>query len=227
MGSKGNNRHIKRLAAHRYLNVERKVNPYVLKQNAGRHTLSLSIAIATLIKEKLGFAKTADEARRILKAGSVEVNGKVIKDSRYPVGFGDIILFKPNSEKYSVGVGSKGVVDMKKVESDERQVLKVTGKYIAKSNKEMIRLHDGTIHPSVKGVSVNDSVVLKGGKVGEVLKLEEGARCLVIKGVHTSEEGKVVQIKKGTALRDATVEISGKGGNTETLLDNIVVIGAK
>ena len=40
MGSKGNNRHIKSLAAPRYLHIERKVNAYVLKPNAGRHTLA-------------------------------------------------------------------------------------------------------------------------------------------------------------------------------------------
>lgn len=229
MGSKGNNRHIKRLAAPRYIHIERKVNAYVLKPNAGRHTLQTSIALATVIKEKLNFAQNEKEAKRILNEGSVEVNGKKIKDPRYPVGFGDIIHFKPSNEHYIIGVGSKGVIKVSKHDSSKEadRVFKVIGKYIAEGNKEMIRLYNGIILPSAKGVSVNDSVEVKDGKVHKVIKLEKGAKCLVVKGIHASEEGTISEINKGTALRAATVEIRGSKGNTETLLDNIIVIGAK
>jgi len=227
MGSKGNDRHVKRLASPRYLHIERKVSAYVLKPNAGRHTFQSSIALATVIKEKLNFAQNSREVKRILKAGGVEVNGKVIKDERYPVGFGDILHFKPSGEKYEIGVGSKGVIKIEKYEGKGEQAQKVIGKYIAKSNKEMLRLYNGVTLPSTKGVSVNDSVVLKEGKVHKILKLEKGAKCLVIKGVHASLEGTIAEIKKGTALRDATVEIHGRNAKTETLLDNILVIGAK
>ena len=79
----------------------------------------------------------------------------------------------------------------------------------------------------MKGVSVNDSVTIKDGKIQKIIKLEKGAKCLVIKGVHASEDGTITEIKKGTALRAATVEIEGNKGNTETLLDNIMVTGAK
>lgn len=228
MGSKGNNRHIKRLAASRYINIGRKVNPYVLKPNAGRHTLDSSIAISTVIKEKLGIAQNERESRRILNAGSVEVNGKVVKDPRFPIGFGDVISFKPSKEQFSIGVGRSGTITVSKAQWHHHdQPLKVVGKYIASSKKEMVRLYNGVIIPSVNGVSVNDSVMVKDGKIYKVIKLEKGAKCLVVKGVHASLEGTIAEIKKGTALRDATVEIHGKSGSTETLLGNIIVTGAK
>ncbi len=228
MGSKGNNRHIKRLAASRYINIGRKVNPYVLKPNAGRHTLDSSIAISTVIKEKLGIAQNERESRRILNAGSVEVNGKVVKDPRFPIGFGDVISFKPSKEQFSIGVGRSGTITVSKAQGHHHdQPLKVVGKYIASSKKEMVRLYNGVIIPSANGVSVNDSVMVKDGKIHKVIKLEKGAKCLVVKGVHASLEGTIAEIKKGTALRDATVEIHGKSGSTETLLDNIIVTGAK
>lgn len=228
MGSKGNNRHIKRLASSKYLHIGRKVEPYVSKPNAGRHTLESSMSISTALKEKLSVALNAKEAKRILKSGNVQVNGKVIKDTHYPLGFGDLIHFKPSSTSFAVGVGSKGVIKFEKVEGKEHaHIFKVIGKYIAKGNKEMIRLHDGTVIPSSKGIKVNDSVHLKEGKVHDVLKLQNGARCLVVKGLHASESGVIKEIKDGTALRRATVSIEGKSGVTETLLDNVMVIGAK
>ncbi len=228
MGSKGNNRHIKRLASPRYLHVEKKVNAYVIKPNAGRHTLDSSIALATVLKEKLGVASNTKEVKQILKSGNVEVNGKQVKDERYPLGFGDVLHFKPSNERYSVGVGGRGAVSIEKLEGMEPvHAFKVIGKYVAKGNKEMIRLYNGTVIPSAKGVSVNDSVYLKEGRVQDVLKLQKGAHCLVIKGVHAAESGVISEIKLGTALRKATVAIEGGKGRTETLLDNVMVVGAK
>ncbi len=228
MGSKGNNRHIKRLASSKYIHVDRKVQPYVSKPNPGRHTLDSSISISTALKEKLAVASNAKEAKLILKSGNVQVNGKVVKDTRYPLGFGDLVHFKPSNESFAVSVGSKGVVKFEKVTGKEHaHIFKVVGKYLAKGNKDMIRLHDGTVMPSSKEVKVNDSVHVKEGKVHDVLKLQSGARCLVVKGLHASESGVIKEIKVGTALRRATVSMEGKNGLTETLLDNVMVIGAK
>ncbi|MCL4365010.1 MAG: S4 domain-containing protein [Candidatus Marsarchaeota archaeon] len=228
MGSKGNNRHIKRLAAQRYLHIERKVHAYIMKPNAGRHTLGSSIALATVIKEKLGLADTTKEAKSAIKSGSIEINGKVIRDMRYPLGFGDIVHLKSSGESYVVGVGKRGSVSVTKLQhNDSGQTFKVVGKYVAAGNKEMLRLHSGAVLQSAGGAKVNDSVKILEGKISEVVRLEKGARCLVIKGIHASENGVISDIKPGTALRSSTVEIEGEGGKTETLLDNIMVVGGK
>ena len=99
MGSKGNNSHIKRLAAPRYLHVERKVHAYVMKPNAGRHTLDSSIALSDGAQgEARCGIRTGGRLRGYSKSGNVEVNGKPITDERYPLGFGDVIHFKPSNE---------------------------------------------------------------------------------------------------------------------------------
>ncbi|MDE1851094.1 MAG: hypothetical protein KGH69_00180 [Candidatus Micrarchaeota archaeon] len=225
MASKGNNRHVKRIASNRYLHIERKVRKYVAKPNAGRHTGLSSISITTVLKEKLALAKNSFEASKALKGGSIEVNGKVVKDPRYPVGFGDIIHVKPAKESFVVSVGNKGAVELKKHSGKEEQAFKVIGKYLAKGKETMVRLHNGSVLKAGKEVKVNDSVTLKNGSIDKVMKLQEGASCLVIRGVHASEEGRIKSIKKGTATRPTTVEIEGKQGSTETLLDNVMVIG--
>lgn len=229
MGNKGNNRHVKRLASNRYVNVHRKVHAYLAKPNAGRHTADSSIALRTIITEKLSIADNSREARMIIKNGSVEVNGKVVRDERYPIGFGDLIRFVPINKLYRVTVARHGVVSIEEADGKQtkEQVFKVVGKYIARKNKPMIRLHDGTSVSCDKDVSVNDSITLSSGKVGEVLKLEKGAHCLVINGVHASESGVIKEIKKGTATRKPTVEIEIAKGSSETLLDNIMVVSGK
>ncbi|MDE1823026.1 MAG: hypothetical protein KGI00_02760 [Candidatus Micrarchaeota archaeon] len=225
MGAKGNQRHVKRIASNRYLHVERKIKKYVMKPNAGRHTGSSSIALSTVLKEKLMLAKNSFEANKALKSGSIEVNGRAVHDGRYPVGFGDIIHIKPARESFTVYVGKKGVVDFRKHSGKEEQAFKVIGKYLTNGRKIMVRLHNGNVLEGSKDVMVNDSVTLKNGSIDKVMKLKEGASCLVIKGVHASESGTIRSIKKGTATRPPTVEIEGKKGSAETLLDNIMVVG--
>lgn len=228
MGNKGNNRHIKRIASDNYVHVERKVKKYVVKPDAGRHTGNSSIALITVLKEKLFLAKNSFEARRAIKSGEIQVNGKVVKQERYPLGFGDIIHVVPAKSEYIVTVAKYGHVDVKKMEhKTDAMPLKVIGKYIASGKKIMIRLHDGTTVPGSNDLKVNDSVTLENGKVSKHMKLEKGAKCLVVKGLHASESGTIKEIKPGTATRPATVEIEAGKGMTETLLENILVTGGK
>ncbi len=226
MGNKGNNRHVKRLASNRYVHVERKVCAYISKPTAGRHSLDSSIAIATVLSEKLNLSSDMKESKRIVNAGSVEVNGKLIKNVKFPVGFGDVLHFIPSNEYFRIIVARKGSVSTEKIEKwDGRRVAKVIGKYKAKGNMEMVKLYDGSVLQSIKGVKVNDSVSIINGKADRVIKLEKGAKCLVINGLHASESGIISNIKPGTALRAATVEIEGDAGKAETLLENVMAIG--
>ena len=164
----------------------------------------------------------------VINAGSVEVNGKAVNSLKYPLGFGDVIYFKQSNEHYRIGVGKKGAIAVEKesAEKAKEHIFKVIGKYLAKGNREMIRLYNGTVVPSVKDVRVNDSVRIKDGKIDGVIRLEKGARCLVIRGVHASESGTISDIRQGTALRGAIVEIESPEGKKQTLLDNVMAVGA-
>ena len=50
---------------------------------------------------------------------------------------------------------------------------------------------------------------------------------MVYKGIHAPETGKISKITKGDMLMDAKVEIKPeKGESFETVVDNIIVVGA-
>jgi small subunit ribosomal protein S4e len=225
MGRKGNSRHISRLASSRYVHVMKKTSAYVSKQRPGRHTLATSIALITVLKEKINLVKNSAEARSVIKKGAIKVNGKVVKDERYPVGFGDIIDVEPSKETFAVDVAKHGVVKVEKAAAQNERTLKVIGKYVAKGNKIMIRLHDGTTMNGNKEVKVNDSVEVKNGKIEKVLRFEKGANCYVVHGEHASENGILKEIKAGTATRVPTVEVESAGKKFETLVGNVMVIG--
>jgi small subunit ribosomal protein S4e len=228
MSKKGGSGHIKRLAASNYLKVNRKASKFIARPNPGRHSLAMSIALITFLKEKLS-QMSAKEARKVMASGGIEVNGKQVKDPKFPLGFNDIIYIKPEDIYYKITSGKYGVISFEKVskENASKNIFKVVGKYTAKGGKIMLRLHNGNIIEGSNEIKVNDSVVLQEGKLEKVLKFENGARCMVYMGVHAPETGKIVKINKGGMLSRESVEVkSDRGEGFETVAKNIIVIGA-
>ncbi len=228
MANKGANRHMKRIAAPKYQKIMRRLSKYVVKPGAGKHRVEESIALLTVLKEKLNLARNSAEARRILNRGLVEVDGKVIKEEKYPIGFGDIIHLKPTDDYYRVGMGKYNTFTLDKISKEEssKNMYKVVGKYIAKGNKAMLRLHNGNAIKMEKDAKVGDSVIIENGKIEEVLKFKEGAKCLVINGVHASAQGVIKSITPSSSRREKIVEVEGDGSSFQTTANNIMVVGA-
>ncbi len=225
MASKGNTRHIRRLASTRYMKIGRKTSKYVSKPMAGRHRGDSSIALITVLKEKI-MKSTTREIKYLLNKGAVEVNGKVVRIERYPVGFGDLIYLKPSGETYKVTSGKNGAFAIEKEEKAGKQLFRVIGKHTVRGGKVAVRIHDGRIfNYKDNKIKVNDSVVLGKNGIDKIIAMEKGKECYVMNGTHATEKGEIVEINKGTALRDATVKIKGSNGEFETLLRNVMVVG--
>lgn len=211
---------MKRLSSPAFFGVARKRVRYVTKPNAGRHTLSRCISLALAVK-MIGDARTTGDADRAIKAGEVQVNGHAVREPKYPVGLNDTITAGGKSSR--VWINAQGKVSLSKAEG--AAVYKIVGKYVASKGKLMVKLHDGSTMHSVGKVMVNDSVVVKGGKIEKELRLEDGATCAVIDGVHVGTKGKVVQLTKGTMHKSRTAVIEGESGNRfETPVRNVMVI---
>jgi small subunit ribosomal protein S4e len=181
-----------------------------------------------ILRDKLMITANRNEAKKALKTGKIEVNGKIVRSEKFPVGLGDIVRIALTGESYRVSIAKGAVIKLDKLHAkDTDRTLKVIGKYLAAGKKTMFRLHDGSaVNAGKEEARVNDSVVLSGAKIKDVLKFEKGAKCFVIKGAHASQGGTVSEIKKGSATSNAMVKIDGDGGSFETIVDNVMVVGA-
>jgi ribosomal protein S4E len=101
----------------------------------------------------------------------------------------------------------------------------VVGKYKDKENRLMLRLHDGTAIGAKSDIAVNDSVILKDGKIERTIKLAPGARCSVVDGVHVGAQGTVVNLVEGTMHKPRSLVIESGSSKFETLVGNIMVTG--
>jgi small subunit ribosomal protein S4e len=221
MANKGGSGYIKRLNAPKYFAIHRKEHKYIIKQNPGRHSLAKSIAL-TVAVDKLGLAIDRPEAKKLIKAGLVMVNGKKILDPRFPIGLNDVVL--ANSEEHMVGINQRGQITLEKAEKG-KQVYKVIGKFKYSGNSVMLRLHDGSIVKANADAKTDDSVTVANGKVSKVIKFGPGSKCEIIDGVHVGKSGKIKDVMAGNMHKTKSVIVEqSSGGKFETLVKNIIVV---
>ncbi|MDE1811163.1 MAG: hypothetical protein KGH66_03915 [Candidatus Micrarchaeota archaeon] len=227
MANKGKSRHIKGLNAPKYFAIHRKEHKYIIKQDAGRHTLARSVALSLIVR-KIKVADNSGDARTIIKTGNIMVNGKAVKEPKYPVGLSDTIQVKGGKGHYRIGINRLAKISIDeatKGDADSR-LCRVIGKYKAEGNTLMLRLHDGSIVKGGKEARVNDSVILdQKGRISKIVKLDIGSQCSVIDGVHVGTSGTVKELKEGNMHKDKSAIIEGKDGKFETLVKNIMVTG--
>ena len=102
----GSSNHLKRLAMPRSWPLPRKTSIWVTRANAGAHALELCMPVRVVIRDVIGYAKSAREVRHILHNGLVSVDGRVCKDSRRGVGFMDVLTL--GEENYRCIIDRKG-----------------------------------------------------------------------------------------------------------------------
>lgn len=184
---------LKRLAAPKFWPIEVKTKKYVVKPMPGPHSLKSSMPVGVVLRDILKNAETMKEARQILHNGAVKIDGKVVKDHRFPVGLMDII--EVGNEIYRVVSEKKGLA-LKKIEKKELfKLARIENKLHVKGKKLQLNLHDGkNILVDKDEYKTGDVLVLDMEKrIKQVLKFDKNAVAMIIQGKNA---GQVVTIKK-------------------------------
>jgi small subunit ribosomal protein S4e len=192
--------HIKRINAPKRWDVLRKSNTFISRPNAGRD-FSLCLSLNTVLKELLGKTKTTKESKYLIKNKGVMVNGKIVYDEKYPVGFFDIVSFPASGESFRLIVNEENVLFLLKTRGEDAQLKlsKVLDKKTLSKDTVQLNCSDGrnflfkASDASLKGISINDSLLysIADRKIKQHIKLEKGAVVYLYKGKHT---GNVVTV---------------------------------
>jgi small subunit ribosomal protein S4e len=215
MARMGGRRHLKRIAAPKKLKIKRKEHKYLVKALPGKHKIEESIPLLVLIRDYLNIAKTAKEAKKIIKAGEVLVDGKKIKEEKFGVGPFDIISIPKLKINKRVTLGPKGVLVLEDISEEEanRKLCMIKNKYYYKG-KLMITLHDGMNVEANNSYHIGDSVIfnLKERKIEKHLPLKENSKCLVLSGKLVGKKVIVKKILPGSATtpKSAVVQVENE-----------------
>jgi len=238
----GESRHLKRLAAPWFWPILRKEYKWVVKPSPGPHPINRSMPLLTVIRDVLGYAKTAKEAKYIIYSGKVLVDGVVRKDYRFPVGIMDVVAI-PEIELYTrfIPYPTK-YLWFTKIPKEEAnlKIVRIEDKVTVKGGHIQLNLLDGrnivirVKDPKQPAEATNfatlDSLLIEvpSQQIIQHIKLDIGKIAIVIDGKNVGRIGKIVNmdVKPGLKRRRSVVTLEDMQGHRfQTILDYIMVIG--
>ena len=220
MAKMGSRKHLKRYKAPKSWPIHPKEDTWTVKPSAGSHSINDSIPLTLVIR---------DVSKRIINSGNILVNGIVVKDYKFPVGFMDVLNIPKTGESYRVLLDRKARLQLKLIEDSSAKLSKIVNKTTIKGGKTQLNLHDGkNVIIEEDAYSVGDVICLKvpEQEIVEVYPLEVGATVLVTGGKHTGELGTVSEIIENKSTNPNTIIIENSSKDEFlTLKDYAFVVG--
>jgi len=201
--------HLKRKAIPKSWPLARKTVERYVTKGTGSRPSKTSIPLIVVLRDMLKVLSTGSEAKKILRAGEIMIDNKIVKDEKFKVGLFDRIYIKKIDKLFTLELKNKKMeaVEIRKEEKDKKPA-KVIGKRSLDEKTTQINLYDGkNIAMSTKDagqISVGDSAVINLGeiKIEKILKLEKGANVFVTGGKHQGEKGKVISMDRDIVIKN-------------------------
>ncbi len=197
-------RHLKRHASPKTWNVDRKGETFIVKPRSGGQTLENSMGISTILK-KLGFCDTTREVKTALNSREILVNGRVVLDFKYSVGFMDVLAVPTKKLYYRISIDNKGNLSIVEIDAKDANLLpcRVKTMRLIQGGKLQLNCHNGrNILQEKRDFKPNDTVLvnLELGQIIQRIPLKEGVHVLVTKGKQAGHIGVFEKIERGAAL---------------------------
>ena len=193
---------LKRQMAPLFWGIARKEKRFVVTVKPGTHKKNYSIPTAVLLRDKMKIVSTLREAKSVIYAGKVTIDGVKRKSLHHGIGLMDVVELDGISDSYRLVPKDGTILTPIKINTDEKnkKIVKVTGKTSIKGGKTQIKFHDGRTLISDELVDINDSCVLQipEQKILEVIKLEKNTKILITRGINAGKTGEIKEIKEGT-----------------------------
>lgn len=217
----------KRQMVSREVKIPRKVHFWGVTPAPGKHNAVDSIPLLTALRDYLKIGDKEREVTRILNGKFVKVDGKIVKERRYPIGFMDVVSIEGQEHDYRVLYDNKGRLtlteDMQK--NTGTKLAKVEDKKTIRGGKIQLILHDGqNIITEDQGIKSGDVLVLKipEKQILHTLKFQVGNKAFLTGGSHV---GKVVTVKKIEIKESSHANMIHFEEGFATITDYVFIIG--
>jgi small subunit ribosomal protein S4e len=217
----------KRQMVSREVKIPRKVHFWGVSPAPGKHNAVDSIPMLTALRDYLKLGDKEREVTRILNNKFVKVDGKIVKERRYPVGFMDVVSIEGQDHDYRVLYDSKGRLTLTKdmAKNSGTKLAKVEDKKTTKGGKIQLVLHDGqNIITDDKTIKSGDVLVLKipEKQIIQTLKFQAGNKAFLTGGSHV---GKIATVKKIEIKESSHANLIHFEEGFSTVTDYVFIIG--
>ncbi|KAF4110818.1 hypothetical protein G5714_007849 [Onychostoma macrolepis] len=198
--ARGPKKHLKRVAAPKHWMLDKLTGVFAPRPSTGPHKLRECLPLIIFLRNRLKYALTGDEVKKICMQRFIKIDGKVRTDVTYPTGFMDVVSIEKTSENFRLIYDVKGRFTVHRITNEE-------AKY--------------------KLCKVNDTVRidLDTGKITDFIKFETGNMCMVTGGANLGRIGVITNREKHPGSFDVVHVKDSTGNSFATRLSNIFVIG--
>ncbi|CAF1058481.1 unnamed protein product, partial [Didymodactylos carnosus] len=234
---RGIRKHLKRLHAPKHWMLDKLGGVFAPKPSSGPHKTRECLPVIIFLRNRLKYALTYDEARKICKQRLIKIDGKVRTDFLFPAGFMDVITIEKTGEHFRLIYDVKGRFCVHRIQPEEAKVsseennseeakyklCKVKSVRMGPKKVPFLITHDArTIRYPDPHIKSNDTVQvdIATGKIQESIKFDTGGHNLGRVGIIQSRERHpgsfdIVHVKDASghtfATRLAYVFVIGKG----------------
>ncbi|XP_032886315.1 40S ribosomal protein S4, X isoform [Amblyraja radiata] len=228
--ARGPKKHLKRLAAPRHWMLDKLTGVFAPRPSTGPHKLRECLPLIIFLRNRLKYALTGDEVKKICMQRFIKIDGKVRTDITYPAGFMDVISIDKTNEHFRLIYDTKGRFAVHRITAEEAKYKLCKVRRIRVGTKGIPHLvtHDArTIRYPDPLIKVNDTVQidLDTGKITDFIKFDTGNLCMVIGGANLGRIGVITNRERHPGSFDVVHVKDANGNSFATRLSNIFVIG--
>ncbi|MFQ5815120.1 MAG: 30S ribosomal protein S4e [Candidatus Hydrothermarchaeaceae archaeon] len=232
--------HLKRLAAPRSWKLARKEAKFATKPSPGPHPTRHSIPLMLVLREILGYAKTAREAKIVFNERRVIVDGRVRTNPKFPVGLMDVIEIPVLKKAWVVLLDKSGKFTLAAIPKSraKEKLCRIVNKTIVRGGHLQLNLHDGRNilvkikdpkSPKEDKYKTRDTLIYDFAKnrIKGIIPFTVGSLALVTGGTH---RGNIAKIESRRILRSPQpniVVLANDKGRFETIENYVFMVGEK
>merc|ERR1712227_211362 len=228
--TRGQKKHLKRLNAPSHWMLDKLTGVYAPKPSQGPHKQRECLPLIIFLRNRLHYALTGDEVKKILMQRLVKVDGKVRTDVNFPAGFMDVITIEKTDENFRLIYDVKGRFAIHRITPEEARykLCRVVRTGVAQKGVPYLVTHDArTIRYPNPDIKVNDSVILdiESGTITEHVKFDSGNLCMIPGGHNLGRVGVIASRDRHQGSFDIVHVKDATGATFATRLSNVFIIG--
>ena len=170
------------------------------------------------------------DAKKIIKAKEIFVDGKARTDHKYPVGLFDVVEIPKIGKQYRIIPTYSGLnlIEIPKNEA-KLKLCRINGKNLLKGKKVQLNLHDGRniIAEAKKEYNTGDSLLIElpSQKIVEHVKMDKGMLSIITGGQNKGDVANIKEIITTRSREPNKVICIKEGKQFEAIKDYVFVIG--
>jgi len=230
MGYRGRRKHLKRLYAPKQWMLDKLSGVFAPKPSPGPHKLRESLPTIIFLRNRLKYALTYTEAKKICAQRLIKIDGKVRTDMTYPAGFMDVITIEKTNEFFRLIYDVKGRFAVHRITKEEAKykLCKVKKVLVGPKGVPMIVTHDGrTIRYPDPHVKVNDTIRLdlETNKIEDYVKFDSGNLVMITGGHNLGRVGTITSRERHPGSFDIVHVKDAANNSFATRLSYVFLIG--